>query len=39
MNHPFHVVRFVLATVFAAIGLTTTALAQENKLRIITWAD
>ena len=37
--NPFRVLCSVLATVLAAIGLTTTALAQENKLRIITWAD
>src|SRR5439155_16116678 len=37
--NPLHVVRFVLATTVAAIGLTATALAQENKLRIVTWAD
>src|SRR5438876_11157231 len=29
----------VLAVGLAAIGLATTALAQDNKLRIITWAD
>src|SRR5438067_8087411 len=37
--NPFRVLCSVLATVLAAIGLTTTALAQENKLRIISWAD
>ena len=29
----------VLAVGLTAIGLATTALAQDNKLKIITWAD
>ena len=37
--NPFHVVRSVLATLLATIGLTTVGFAQENKLKIITWAD
>src|SRR5438552_14843227 len=36
---PSRILRTVLAVGLAAIGLTTTALAQDNKLKIITWAD
>src|SRR5438094_4616087 len=36
-----HILRTVMlaAAGLAAIGLTTTALAQDNKLKIITWSD
>src|SRR5438552_7957448 len=36
---PSRILRTVLAVGLAAIGLTTTALAQDNKLKIITWSD
>src|SRR5438552_9084250 len=36
---PSRILRTVLAVGLAAIGLATTALAQDNKLKIITWAD
>src|SRR5215475_9942910 len=36
---PSHILRTVLTAGLAALGLATIALAQDNKLRIITWAD
>src|SRR4249920_2147991 len=36
---PSRVLRKLLAAGLAAIGLATSAFAQDNKLRIITWAD
>ena len=31
--------RFTLIAGIVALGLATTGIAQENKLRLITWAD
>jgi spermidine/putrescine transport system substrate-binding protein len=36
---PSRILQAALIAVLAAIGLVTTALAQDNKLKIITWAD
>ncbi|TMG79788.1 MAG: extracellular solute-binding protein, partial [Betaproteobacteria bacterium] len=36
---PSHVLRALLTAVLAAFCLATTAFAQDNKLKIITWSD